>query len=48
MFLACSVGSRRAKFASFHETAEGERPIARASSISCGFALSILPKGILQ
>jgi hypothetical protein len=35
----CKAGSRRAKFASFQETADGVRPIARASSRTNGFRM---------
>ena len=43
-----SVGSSRAKFASFHDTAEGVRPMDFASSMISGLRIWIRPKGILQ
>ena len=43
-----SAGSSRAKFASFHDTADGVRPIDFASSMINGLRMWILPKGILQ
>lgn len=42
------AGSSRAKFASFHDTADGVRPIDVASSMISGLRICIRPKGILQ